>query len=122
MTKSIPASIFFAGCFNLFAADHSFSLAGRWRFELDRAVAGIQQRWFARMLPDNIHLPGSLPAQGSGNPATTNTLRTGGIVDRSWFTTRKLGLVFETKVGGFEPPVPRTRADAPHARFIRGSR
>ncbi|MBU6411349.1 MAG: glycoside hydrolase, partial [Verrucomicrobia bacterium] len=51
--------------------------------------AGTQQRWFERRLPDQIHLPGSLPVQGIGDPITTNTPWMGDIVDRSWFTAPK---------------------------------
>lgn len=69
--------------------DNLFSLGGQWRFELDRADAGIQQCWFAKNLPDEIHLPGSLPAQGIGDDITTNTPWVGSIVDRSWFTDPK---------------------------------
>jgi hypothetical protein len=64
----------------------SVSLAGRWRFELDRADAGIQESWFARRLNGQANLPGSLPAQHIGDDISTNTHWTGEIVDRSWFT------------------------------------
>ena len=50
--------------------DHSadrISLAGTWRFELDRANTGVEERWFERALPQKIKLPGSLPAQGIGD-------------------------------------------------------
>ena len=66
--------------------DNSISLAGRWRFELDRTDAGIQERWFERVLPDKIHLPGSLPAQGIGDDITTNTPWVGGVKQSPWFT------------------------------------
>ena len=67
-------------------ASDALSLAGGWRFALDRTDAGINENWAAKMLPDKIKLPGSLPAQGIGDPISTNTVWTGGIVDRSWFT------------------------------------
>lgn len=73
--------------FSLLAQNDSISLAGRWRFELDRNDAGIQQQWFERKLPDAISLPGSLPADGIGDLITTNTPWTGGILDRSWFNS-----------------------------------
>jgi hypothetical protein len=62
------------------------SLAGTWRFQLDRGNAGIQERWFERSLPDKIKLPGSLPAQGIGDDVTVATHWTGDIIDQSWFT------------------------------------
>ncbi len=49
------------------AADDVLDLAGRWRFELDRADAGLHERWFARELKDALVLPGSLQAQGFGD-------------------------------------------------------
>jgi len=64
----------------------AISLAGQWRFQLDRTDAGVSERWFERGLPDKIDLPGSLPAQGVGDAVTTNTSWTGTIVDQSWFT------------------------------------
>ncbi len=48
-------------------------LAGEWRFALDRADAGVNEKWFAKDLPDKIQLPGILQAQGYGNDITTNT-------------------------------------------------
>ena len=62
------------------------SLAGRWRFALDRADRGVAEGWYARALPAQIDLPGSLPAAGIGDEVSTNTPWTGSIVDRSWFT------------------------------------
>ncbi len=62
------------------------SLAGQWRFALDRADAGIKEQWFARELSGTIRLPGSLPEQRIGDAISANTPWTGGIVDRSWFT------------------------------------
>jgi hypothetical protein len=66
-------------------SDH-ISLAGQWRFRLDRGNAGIQKKWFERSLPDKIRLPGSLPARGIGDDASVETKWTGDIVDKSWFT------------------------------------
>ena len=40
------------------------SLAGEWRFALDRSDAGVPETWFSRDLPDRITLPGVLQAQG----------------------------------------------------------
>jgi hypothetical protein len=64
----------------------SFSLAGKWRFALDRADAGITERWFERALAGTVKLPGSLPEQGIGDEVAVDTQWTGGIVDRSFFT------------------------------------
>lgn len=72
--------------FQAVAATETVSLEGQWRFELDRADAGLAEKWFSRSLAGQVALPGSLPAQGIGDPVTTDTKWTGGIVDRSWFT------------------------------------
>ena len=62
------------------------SLAGTWRFELDRSNVGLSEKWFERTLPHKVKLPGSLPAQGIGDDVTVDTKWTGDIVDKSWFT------------------------------------
>ncbi|HWX22392.1 MAG TPA: discoidin domain-containing protein [Candidatus Binatia bacterium] len=76
---------FAAGLANA-APSSALSLAGQWRFALDRQNAGLEQKWFERTLPDRIKLPGSLPAQGIGDDPSVNTKWTGDIVDKSWFT------------------------------------
>ena len=68
------------------AKDQPLSLAGTWRFELDRADAGVNERWFTRALPDTIQLPGSLQERGYGDDISTNTVWTGSLNERSWFT------------------------------------
>jgi hypothetical protein len=67
-------------------ADETLSLAGRWRFQLDRADEGLAQNWAAKKMSGHVHLPGSLPEQGIGDDVTTNTVWTGGIRDNSFFT------------------------------------
>ncbi len=67
------------------AAD-TVSLAGEWRFQLDREDAGVAARWFERALPDKVRLPGTLSAQGIGDAVTVDTKWVGGIADRSYFT------------------------------------
>jgi Glycosyl hydrolases family 2, sugar binding domain/Glycosyl hydrolases family 2, TIM barrel domain/Glycosyl hydrolases family 2 len=62
------------------------SLAGQWRFQLDRGNANLQEQWFERSLPDKIRLPGLLPAQDIGDNVAVETKWTGDIVDKSWFT------------------------------------
>ena len=84
--KRFLVSILLISTFCCAAADNSISLGGAWRFELDRADAGIREQWFERRLPDKIHLPGSLPAQGIGDDITTNTPWIGGVRQSPWFT------------------------------------
>lgn len=62
-------------CFSvasLHAAD-VISLAGQWRFALDRDDVGTNKSWFTQDLPDEIQLPGILQAQGYGDDISTNT-------------------------------------------------
>ncbi|HWA24107.1 MAG TPA: hypothetical protein VG734_00425 [Lacunisphaera sp.] len=60
------------------------SLAGEWRFALDRTDAGIPEAWFNRDLPDRIMLPGVLQAQGFGNDIATDTPWVVGLGDAWW--------------------------------------
>lgn len=53
------------------------SLAGPWRFALDRNDLGEAERWFARSLPERIQLPGVLTAQGYGDVPNFDTPWTG---------------------------------------------
>ncbi len=60
------------------------SLAGKWRFALDRTDAGAAEKWFARELPDSISLPGILQAQGYGDDISTNTPWVTSLGDAWW--------------------------------------
>ena len=62
------------------------SLAGEWRFALDRADAGVSESWYARELAsrDRIQLPGVLQAQGYGNAIATDTPWVVGLGDAWW--------------------------------------
>jgi len=66
-------------------ASEMISLAGQWRFDLDRADTGIAERWFDRQLAHQIRLPGSLPERGIGDDVTLQTQWMGSINDRSFF-------------------------------------
>jgi hypothetical protein len=65
------------------------TLAGTWRFQLDRADRGETERWFERALPETIQLPGSLQERGFGDDISTNTIWTGSLNERSWFTAER---------------------------------
>ena len=60
-------------------------LVGTWRFQLDRADAGIAERWFDRTLPEKFKLPGSLAAAGIGDAPSLDTKWTGGVQAPKWF-------------------------------------
>src|SRR5436305_14303666 len=54
-------------------ASDAVSLAGQWRFALDRDDIGVEKRWFGQKLTDQIKLPGSLQEQGFGDPPSAQT-------------------------------------------------
>jgi hypothetical protein len=67
------------------AATSDDSLAGAWRFRLDRNDAGVAEQWFSRALPQRIDLPGSLQEQGFGDEVTVETKWTGTLYDQDWY-------------------------------------
>jgi beta-galactosidase len=66
------------------AAD-TISLAGKWRFALDRADAGIDGRWFNRDLAYSIDLPGVLQSQGYGDEISISTPWVLSLYDKQWY-------------------------------------
>ena len=60
-------------------------VAGEWRFALDRADAGTNEKWFAKNLPDKIQLPGILEAQGYGDQISATTPWVLSLYDHFWF-------------------------------------
>jgi hypothetical protein len=83
-TTFVFLGLIIAGCVACFG--ETLSLAGGWRFELDRADAGISESWFDHALPDKFQLPGSLPAEGIGDDISTNTPWIGGVKQSPWFS------------------------------------
>ncbi|HKI70081.1 MAG TPA: hypothetical protein VKA67_10860, partial [Verrucomicrobiae bacterium] len=67
-----------------FAAE-TMSLAGSWRFALDRTDTGLAQKWFMKKLPDKIQLPGILEAQGYGNQISIHTPWVLTLYDHFWY-------------------------------------
>jgi len=64
----------------------TISMAGEWRFQLDPEDTGTKERWFDRVMPDTIHLPGSTAENGYGDDIDVDTKWTGNFWNRSWFT------------------------------------
>src|SRR5215510_9255082 len=60
-------------------------LSGQWRFSLDRTDSGINQKWFARTLPDRITLPGILQSQFFGDEISSDTPWVLSLYDRFWY-------------------------------------
>ena len=86
LMKQLLIAILLISIFGCAAADNAISLDGQWRFQLDRADAGIAGRWFEHALTDKIKLPGSLTAQGVGDDITADTPWVGGVKQSPWFT------------------------------------
>lgn len=61
------------------------TLAGEWRFALDRTDVGVKEAWFNRTLADRIRLPGVLQAQGYGDEISTNTPWVLSLYDKNWY-------------------------------------
>jgi hypothetical protein len=68
----------------------ALSLAGSWRFQIDRQDVGKHEGWFKSLLSDRIKLPGAMAESGKGDDVTLETKWTGGIVDKSWFTAPEM--------------------------------
>ena len=49
------------------------SLAGEWRFSMDRDDKGMGEKWFGKNLDAHIKLPGILQSQGYGDEITVDT-------------------------------------------------
>jgi len=67
------------------ALNAPISLAGNWRFALDRTDAGVKEQWFSRDLKGRIALPGILQAQGYGDEISTATPWVHGLHDQFWY-------------------------------------
>ena len=65
------------------------SLAGEWKFRIDRNDRGIDEKWYNEAFDETVSLPGSMAENGKGDEVSLNTDWTGDIVDRSYFTDKK---------------------------------
>jgi beta-galactosidase len=63
----------------------ALSLAGEWRFALDRSDIGTNAQWFAKELPEKIQLPGVLEAQGYGDEIGIQTPWVLTLYDHFWY-------------------------------------
>jgi len=66
-------------------AEEPLSLAGEWRFALDRGDVGAKEGWYRHPLPDRINLPGTLQGQGYGDEIGVDTPWVMSLYDRSWY-------------------------------------
>ena len=76
--------------FSCAAKSQNISLAGKWKFEIDRADKGIGEKWFLRNLTDEISLPGSMNSNSKGDDITLATKWTGSIYDSSFYFNPRL--------------------------------
>ena len=86
--KQISAMCFLLICLlhnGLLANAQSVSLAGLWRFAMDRDNKGIEEQWYGRQLNETVHLPGTMTENGKGDDVTLQTKWTGSIYDSSFF-------------------------------------
>jgi len=67
------------------AAAQTISLAGPWRYELDRRDAGLQDAWQERTLSGRLRVPVDSADQGIGDDITLNTPWTGSILDSAFY-------------------------------------
>src|SRR5450759_4833769 len=67
---------------NAFA--QQISLAGEWRFKIDRDDVGINEMWFNKKPGDVIKLPGTMAENRKGDDVTLQTKWTGSIYEWIW--------------------------------------
>jgi hypothetical protein len=68
-----------------FKSSEEISLAGKWRFKIDRDDIGIKEKWFNNSLDEEVRLPGSMAENGKGDDITLKTQWTGSIYDSSYY-------------------------------------
>lgn len=66
-------------------AQQQISIAGQWRFAIDRDDRGVVEKWYLQKPSETITLPGSMSSNFKGDNITLKTPWTGQIVDSSWF-------------------------------------
>lgn len=68
-----------------FVKSQTLSLAGKWRFAIDRNDKGVSEKWFNKVLEQSINLPGSMAENMKGDDVTLQTKWTASIYDSSFF-------------------------------------
>jgi len=85
----------------------AISLAGPWRFALDRDDAGFTGQWYAKDLTDKIQLPGILQGQGYGDDVAMDTPWIAALGVRGWQNNKELARFTEpgnVKIPWFAQP------------------
>ncbi len=83
-------------------ADSAISLAGEWRFALDRNDTGTNENWFTKDLPGKVQLPGVLEAQGYGDEISISTPWVLTLYDHFWYL--RADYAAYTNVGSVKVP------------------
>ncbi len=73
-------------CSVICSAQDMLDLSGEWRFGMDERNAGIEERWYERVLPGSIRLPGSMATNGLGYAPGLDTKWTGTITEPEFLT------------------------------------
>ncbi|EFG15550.1 glycosyl hydrolase family 2, sugar binding domain protein, partial [Bacteroides xylanisolvens SD CC 1b] len=81
----VSIAIVFASILTVTGQNHSFSLSGKWNFQIDREDIGTKEQWFKKSLDDQINLPGSMPEKLKGDEVTARTRWTGSLYDSSYY-------------------------------------
>lgn len=96
-------SLFAGFCLPTLAQQQSaVSLAGEWRFALDRKNEGVSSNWFNQSLADRIKLPGILQSQGFGDEISATTPWVLSLYDRAW--NQRADYQEYTKAGNVKVP------------------
>ena len=81
----VSIAIVFISILTVAGQNHSFSLSGKWNFQIDREDIGTKEQWFKKSLDDQINLPGSMPEKLKGDEVTARTRWTGSLYDSSYY-------------------------------------
>ena len=81
----VSIAIVFISILTVAGQNHSFSLSGKWNFQIDREDAGMKEQWFNKSLDESINLPGSMPEKLKGDEVTVRTQWTGSLYDSSYY-------------------------------------
>ena len=74
--------IFLFGCNSPIS---TIDLSGEWQFQTDPSDRGIDERWYEKLLPETVILPGSMVENEKGDDITLDTKWTGSIANPQWY-------------------------------------
>lgn len=71
---------------NVMVQAQQIDLSGIWHFAIDRNDVGIAEKWYERLLPEEVSLPGSMMTNGKGDPVNVDTKWTASMIDSTFYT------------------------------------